>query len=359
MNEILDRGSLLFSSLSVIVLTVALRMGIPFYGPLLVLAVFYVPGLILMARVFGGLSGAFTTVFQRDYSSALTCTAMAWSAAILPLVLARWLAPGSLLPAIAVALGLYLVVLIFFAVRTAFGMGSWRAAGVVAVSWIPLASASYLWGTLRFIVGWLASPFFLFYAWYYLGGEIANLGEGLRRSQNFRRMLETSAVNPHDAGAQYQLGLIYQERRQYSEAIRRFTNAVAIRNDETDAHFQLGRIALQQGRLKDALSYFQTVLDQDPHHHQSEILREVGALYVDAGQYADAANELSVYAERRPYDPEGLYYCGRAFEGLGRMEEARLMYMRAIDAAKTAPRYLRRSVAKWSRFSQKLLKSSR
>jgi hypothetical protein len=30
-------------------------------------------------------------------------------------------------------------------------------------------------------------------------------------------MLEAAAVNPHDGDAQYQLGLIHQQRRQYSE----------------------------------------------------------------------------------------------------------------------------------------------
>ena len=356
MSDILDRGSLLFASLWAIAITMGLRMGIPFYGPLLVLAVFYVPGLILLARMFTGPGGSFGTVFQRDYSPALTCTAMAWSAATLPLAAARWLLPERMLPAVAGLLGVYFVVLMFFAVRTAFGIENGPSAAVVGLSWIPLVAAGFLWGPLRFILGWLASPFFLFYAWYYLGGELGNVGAGMRRSQNFRRMLEASAVNPHDAEAQYQLGLIYQERRRYAEAIRRFTNAVQIRNDETGAHFQLGRIARQQDRLKEALGFFQTVVDQDSNYHQSEILREIGAVYIDAGQFADAFTELATYVDRRPYDPEGLYYCGRALEGLGRGDEARLMYLRAVDSVKTAPRYLQRSVAKWSRLAQKQMR---
>jgi hypothetical protein len=64
-------------------------------------------------------------------------------------------------------------------------------------------------------------PFLLFFVFYYLRGEFANLGAGLRSWQHFRRMLEAAAVNPHDGDAQYQLGLIYQQRRQYTEAIER------------------------------------------------------------------------------------------------------------------------------------------
>ena len=62
------------------------------------------------------------------------------------------------------------------------------------------------------------------------------------------------------------------------------------------------------------------------------------------------------YIERRPYDPEGLFYYGQALEGLGRIAEARSMYERAIEAARTAPRYRRQVTAKWSRLAQKQIR---
>jgi hypothetical protein len=59
----------------------------------------------------------------------------------------------------------------------------------------------------------------------------------------FRRMLEAAAVNPHDGEAQYQLGLIYQERRQYTKPSGGSrTPSPSTRKRRT--HFQLGRIAL-------------------------------------------------------------------------------------------------------------------
>src|ERR1019366_762948 len=47
-------------------------------------------------------------------------------------------------------------------------------------------------------------------------------------------------------------------------------------------------------------------------HSFSETLRELGGIYIAARQYADARNELAIYTERRPYDPEGLYYYGQS-----------------------------------------------
>lgn len=352
MSEILDRGSLLFASMAVLIVSFILGRALPglpisFYIPLLVLAAVYVPGILALSSVTG--SGI---AFRRDYAPMLTCTASAWTAASIPLAAIAWLQPRLFVAASGVA-GLYFLVLMFFAVRMVFGTGNGAALAVVCLSWIPLVAAYFLWGPLSYLLGWLASPFFLFYIFYFLRGEFGELGAGLRRRQSFRRNLEAATVNPHDGEAQYQLGLIYQERRQFTEAIRRFEEATTADPSLTDAHFQLGRIARQQGRSKDALAHFQTVVVQDERHKQSEILRELGALYLSARQYEDARHELAEYGERRPYDPEGLYYYGQALEGLGKVEEAREVYARADEAGKLAPPYLRRSAARWGRLARK------
>jgi len=356
MGEILDRGSLLFASAAVLAATLLLRFTAPwlpisFFTPLLVLAVVYVPGTLLLATLLGRLGGV-GVVFQRDYSPLLTCAGMAFAAAEVPLALGALFVPVVYLLIAAV---LYFALLMFFAVRTVFGVGNGIAAGVVALSWIPLAAAALVWGPLSHLLGMLASPFFLFFAWYYLGSELSGLGAGLRSRQGFRRMLEAATVNPHDGEAQYQLGLIHQQRHQYTEAAARFQQAIAIDPTLTDAHFQLGRMAREQGRLRDALAHFQTVISQDERHSFSETLRELGGIYVAARQYADARNELATYTERRPYDPEGLYYYGQALEGLGETSAAREAYARAVEADRTAPRYRRRYTARWSRLAQKQL----
>jgi tetratricopeptide (TPR) repeat protein len=360
MSDILDRGSLLLAIVAVLAVSLLLRtpaeLSFSFYTPLLILSAAYVPGVLLLSKLLARTGGGLGAVFQRDYVPLLTCIAMAWAAANFPLAVAEWLLPPSLFVFVAGAGYLYFLVLVFFAVRTVFGTGSGVAIAVVCLSWLPLIAAVFLWLQFRFLLRWLASPFVLFYLYYYFRNEAGNLGAGLRNRQNFRRMLDAAAVNPHDAEAQYQLGLIYQERRRLSEAVRHFEAAIAIDPKETDSHFQLGRIALQQGRLQEALTHFQTVLDQDEKHHQHEILRDLGALYIAAGQFEDARHELAVYVERRPYDPEGLYYYGQTLENLGRAAEAREVYRRATEAAQAAPRYMQRANAKWSRLAQRQLR---
>ena len=149
MSAILDQGSLLFASAAVLVISLLLqfslsprlpqapvpvqqtqaargdedqpnipavparpRWSFSFYTPLLVLAVVYVPGTLLVTSVIARLGG-FGAVFQRDYSSLLTCTSMAWAAANLPVVVAGWVAPLPVLAGVAVAACVYFAVLCF------------------------------------------------------------------------------------------------------------------------------------------------------------------------------------------------------------------------------------------------------
>jgi tetratricopeptide (TPR) repeat protein len=203
---------------------------------------------------------------------------------------------------------------------------------------------------------YLFSPFLLFYAFAMFRGDIGDIGFSLRQRQGFRRSMEAATINPHDASAHYQLGLIYQYRRQYAEAISRFEKAIQIAHDETDAHFQLGRIAREQGRLPDAINYFGIVLEQDEKHSQSEIWREIGATYLAASMFTEAKDTLEKFIDRRPYDPEGLYYYGKTLEQLEQREEAVEVFNRCVEAVKTMPWYRYREQRKWDKLAREQLK---
>jgi tetratricopeptide (TPR) repeat protein len=356
MGAALERGSPLFATLAALaaslVLGAAVPTGMGFYAPVVLLAAVYVPGALLAGALLGRL-GSPGAVFHRDYSALFTCAALGWTAAVLPLAAAVWLSPQRFLAGLAGAAFLYFAAQMFFAARILFGLGNGAAAATVGLSWIAPVLVALYWPAIHYLLRWIASPFFLLYAWYFLGGELSGLGRGLTGRQSFQRMLEAAAVNPHDADAQYQLGLIHLERRQYPEAIRRFRNAVHIDPEETGAHFQLGRLAREQGRTEEAIGEFETVLAQDEKYSLNEIHREAGAAYLAAGRPEEARRELEIYASRRAYDPEGLYYLGRALEALGESAAAKDAYRRAVEAASAAPRYQRRFAAKWSRLAQR------
>jgi tetratricopeptide (TPR) repeat protein len=186
-------------------------------------------------------------------------------------------------------------------------------------------------------------------------GDIGDIGFSFRQRQSFRRSMEAATINPRDASAHYQLGLIFQCRRQYTEAIARFNQAIQIDPDETDAHYQLGRIARVQNRLQEAIDYFGVVLALDDKHSHSEVWREVGATYLAAGMFNEAREALETFVERRAYDPEGLFHYGKTLEQLGEQQQAREVFARCMEAVKTMPHYRYGDHHKWQKLAKERL----
>ena len=328
-------------------------------GTTLGLAVLYVPATILLIVMFGQ-PGSFSVIFKRDYVSLLTCTLMAWAAAHLPVAIAE-LVLGSLKirglstfvasVALWAASEVYFGLLMVCALRTLFGASFVKATATVCLAWLPLLAEPILMSTR--LIYYLASPFLLFYLYQYFRGDVSDLGFAVSSRQGYRRHLDAALVNPRDAEAHYQLGLVYQYRHQYTEAIERFKKAIEIDRRETDSHYQLGVIARSQGRLQEAIDYFSTVVAQDDKHALSEIWREIGATYLAANMLAEARDALERFVERRPYDPQGLYFLGETLEKLREAGSARAMFERCVDAAKTTPYYRRGEVRKWRRLAEK------
>jgi Flp pilus assembly protein TadD len=315
--------------------------------PLAVIAILLVPALILIRAVSG--FGSFGVLMESDYLGLLNCVLMSWAAAFLPFALAGFFVDSEVLHTLPVFLvaNFYFVALAALGVRTVFGTGLGPAAGMT----LGACGAAFVGGGVFSAVGgslgFLMSPFVLYYAYLMLGSDVRSLGQGLRSRQHLREQLEIATNNPRDADAHYQLGLIHQKRRQYSEAIARFTQAIEIDPSETDAHFQLGHIAREQGRFDDAIRFLQTAAAQDDKFSSSDVWRELGAAYLGASRIQEAEAALAKYTDRRGYDPEGLYWYGKILIVLNRPAEAREMFARAIEAAKTMPRHRRAEVRKW------------
>src|SRR6185369_9831834 len=145
-----------------------------------------------------------------------------------------------------------------------------------------------------------------------------------RAKAAFKQNLESATLNPADASAHYNLGLIHQSR----------------------------------GELDQARERFEHVVTRNPAHSQYEIWREVAATYIAAGQFEDARTALEQFLEHRPSDPEGLYLMGRAHAGLGHKREATNLMEACIEAVRTAPAYKYRASKRWLNEAQQFIKGS-
>ena len=227
-------------------------------------------------------------------------------------------------------------------------------------------AVSFVGGIASFFVAPLAehlfsgifgSPFLLFFVFMLLRGYFSEIIGGQRARAAFKQNLESATLNPADASAHYNLGLIHQSRGELDAARERFERAIQIDPEEVDASYQLGRIARSQKRYSDAIQHFEQVVSRNPAHAQYEVWREVAATYISAEQYEDARAALEQFLEHRPSDPEGLYLMGRAHAGLGHRREATSLMQECIEAVKTAPAFKYRANKRWMNEAQQFLKS--
>jgi tetratricopeptide (TPR) repeat protein len=180
-----------------------------------------------------------------------------------------------------------------------------------------------------------------------------------RAREDFKRSLETATLNPADASAHYNLGFIYQQRGQLEDAKASFRRAIEIDPEEIDAHYQLGRIARDEGKLAEAINHFDAVVRHNADHSQSEVWREIGHTYFQAGQLEDARAAFERFIEKRPSDAEGRYRYGLTLHRLGRYDEAAAEMQACIEAVRTSPAYKYRSERHWASEAQSFLKSQR
>lgn len=327
-------------------------------GPLISLSLFFIPALLILARIFGA-AGYTGTNMRNNYMPLAACTMMAWTAAHLPfaaagMILAGAPVNGTVFVAIWLASGLFFGLLTVFAVRTVLGVNYGSAVLVVAVAAFAFPLGMYVF---RYVSPHLFSPFLIIMAVLYFGGflssEARGFGNAFRQRQNFKRFLHNATVNPRDADAHVQLALIYLQRKQDAKALEHLNKAFEIDPEEIDANYELGKMARRERRLQDALNHFSVVVEQNDKHALSEVWREIGATYLEAGMHKEALDALENFVTRRPFDAEGLYYLGKVYKAQGEHEKARETFRQAIDAANNSPDYRRHEIRHWGKLAQK------
>jgi len=361
MSQILDQGRLS------VALVLAVAAGLLFGGlafssiflSLVLLAAVFVPIAVIVVNKLEG-TGSAGVVLPRDYMPMLVCHVMAYVAVLLPAAALTWIPgiweSGVVQIALAVAAQLGFAFLSVCAIRTVAGTGWGRAIATEFIALAISAGALYGYSFVRGALYYMASPFVLYYLYIMFGQEFRGFGGGLSSRQRMRQLLEFAAVNPHDADAPYQLGLIYQQRRDYARARECFEKAIAIDPKEPEAQYQLGRILRAAGDPSAALEHLNVAAAIDNKLAQSEVLRETGAALLDLGRNEEARDMLREYTNRRSFDPEGLYWFGEALRRVGDVAAAREALQQAIEAARTAPSQRRRQIGQWGGKASKLLR---
>jgi tetratricopeptide (TPR) repeat protein len=338
------------------------------FTPLLFLIAVFVPACLLAASLIER-RASFRVLLRQEYAPLASCILYSWAAAHLMMLVPALLLfqPGPSSQVVGVGaeqealrfavLKLaplpYFVFLVMIALRAVLRVRLGRAIGIGALGTLSLVALPLL-PNLLFL---FTSPFLLILVIILLRNFLSDMASAQRAREDFKQNLEAATLNPADASAHYNLGLIYQQRGQYEEAKASFRRAVEIDPNETDAHYQLGRIAREEGRLADAINHFDPVVSRNPEHSQNEVWREIGHAYFLAGQYQDARAAFERFLDKRPSDAEGRYRYGLTLHNLGRTPEAAREMRACVEAVKTSPAYKYRTDKHWMNEAEAFLRS--
>jgi len=320
---------------------------------LVVLAVIFAPVSILLLSRWESM-GRSTLLLTQNLAALVSCLMLAWTASHLPwAILGFWWTT----PWLGWAMLAHFLVLAALSLRTVLGSSLAPAAGTALVSVAAAAGGGILADASGGAVFILASPCVLYYLWSRFHGDLGALGSALRHQQSFRRHLEALTLNPRDADAHYQLGLLYRQRHDLAQAESRFRQAVEIDVEDADYLFQLGRLLREQGKAEEALGWLRQAAQRNDKASNSEVWREIGGAQLTLGRHGEAVGSLARYVERREYDPEGLVLYGQALRELGQGAEARQAFERAVEAVRTMPNYRKGETRRWGSQAKRELSS--
>ena len=336
-------------------------------SPLLFLTVVFVPTCLFATNMIDRRS-SFGVLLRQEYAPFVSSALYSWAAAHLMMLVAAsvslrasgWdgfqLSPqgrGEVDLVLRILPLPYFVFLIAVALRVVLRLTYKSAFGVVAVSALSLLALPLL-PRLLFV---FTSPFLLILLFFVLRNFFGDLLSAHQARENFKQSMQAATLNPADASAHYNLGLLYQGHGQLEDAKVCFQRAIQIDPEEADAHYQLGRIAREQGDLSGAIAHFEAVVTRSATHSQNEVWREVGRTYLDANQLEDARNAFERFIDKRESDAEGRYYYGLTLHRLGQTRDAALQMEACIEAVRTSPAYKYRSEKRWMNQAQAFLRS--
>ena len=124
------------------------------------------------------------------------------------------------------------------------------------------------------------------------------------------------------------------EDRDFAELLNQFKEKVSahVPAEDSAAHYDLGLAFKEMGLLDEAITEFQIALRTGP--MRLKVYEELGDCFLQKGQFNIAEKVLRRALDARPEDEHDLlgvyYYLGRAYEELGRRDEARDAFERVL-----------------------------
>lgn len=315
----------------------------------------YVPGIILLSSFISGDSLGFY-VPRDQYRAHISALFPLWGLIFLVSAPLQWYV---LAEPVGFGVGqLVLVILMsaysIWAIRELNYLSLGAGLGVFALSWLTLP-VFYVLTTFLF-----ALPFFILIPVAYLGWQrLRTFGSARAGERDFQHHLHTLTLNPQDADAHHQMGLIHLKRRNLDAAQRCFSAAMKIDPKDPDYHYSLGRVFELRGDWPHALESYEETYRLNAEFGLGDIFREVGKGYLHTDRLEKAMEFLKFFLETRGSDPEGRYWLAVTFRRRGDLANMAAQLKTILEQAHSNPKFFRRENREWIYRARVLLRQTR
>jgi tetratricopeptide (TPR) repeat protein len=327
---------------------------------LIFILVVYVPGLIVLGNAISG-DGLGLSISRKEYQSHSSVLLSLWGLLYLLAAPLQWLLPHFLILGLFLEISvgkivcyMLLAVYTFWAVRQLNYLSPVQALGVLALSLFALPIYYIL---ISFI---FALPFFIgipvaYFGYQWIRGYLA----AQTSERSFQQQLHALTMNPQDADAQYQLGLMSLKRRNLGSARKYFENAINIDPNDPDYHYSLGRCCELNGEWVRALEQYEETYRLKPEYGLGDIFREVGKGYLHTGSVEKGIEFLKFFLTKRGSDPEGRYWLAVALQKTGDSEQMRAQLNMIVEQARSHPIFFRKENREWVYRARALIRDQR
>jgi Tfp pilus assembly protein PilF len=167
-------------------------------------------------------------------------------------------------------------------------------------------------------------------AWYYLGRAYYTRSQLNEARTAFQTLLD---LDPGNAKAENNLGLVLESDAQPSAAIEAFRKAITWQANEPHASEQpyvnLGSLLIEQGKIKEAIDPLEKAVKLAPENAYCRL--RLGTAYLRAGEFEGAQRELEKAIQIDPDDPSAHYQLGRLFEKIHAPDQAKNEFQRTEE----------------------------
>ncbi len=167
-------------------------------------------------------------------------------------------------------------------------------------------------------------------AWYFLGRAYYTRS---RIAEARKAFLTVLTLDPRDAKAENNLGLIFESEAQPDAAVEAYRKAIAwqeqsLRPSE-QPYLNLGSLLMEQSHLDEAIPLLEKGVELAPGDATGHL--KLGTANLRLGKLADAQRELEKAVQLAPNDPVAHYQLGKLYKEMKALDRAKVEFDRTAE----------------------------